>query len=210
MEIVKDIIPAGRNNRPGFEMTPLYITIHDTGNLNAGARNHASYLKNPSTEDSWHFTVDDKEVIQHLELSENGWHAGDGRYGQGNRRSIGIEICMHHGQDRTKAEENAAQLVAHLLKTVPSLKPWPESIKQHFDWTGKNCPQILRGRPNGWEGFLKLVEKARVPQWKLDLMKKAGELGLIDPAQHSPNEPVEKWFVLAVALNLNNLIEGRK
>ena len=64
--------------------------------------------------------------------------------------------------------------------------------------------------PNGWEGFLKLVEKARVPQWKLDLMKRAGELGLIDPAQHSPNEPVEKWFVLAVALNLNNLIEGRK
>jgi N-acetylmuramoyl-L-alanine amidase len=214
MEIIRDIIPAANDNRPGLAMTPLYLTVHDTGNLSAGARNHADYLKRRSTRSSWHFTVDDKEIFQHLELNESGWHAGDGYNGTGNRKSIGIEICMHEGQDRAKAEENAARLIAHLLKTVPSLKPFPEAMKQHYDWTKKNCPQILRARPNGWEGFLELTRKqigqGNVPQWKLDLMKKAGELGLIDPAQHSPNEPVEKWFVLAVALNLNNLIEGRK
>jgi len=207
MEIIRDIIPAGRSNRPGLKMTPLYITIHDTGNLKAGAKNHASYLKNPGTKDSWHFTVDDKEIFQHLELAESGWHAGDGYNGLGNRTSIGIEICMHEGQDRAKAEENAAWLVSHLLGTIPSLKPFPEAIKQHCHWTGKNCPQVIRARPNGWKDFLELVRKqivqGDVPQWKLDIMQEAGRLGLIDPNHgHMPDEQADKWFVLGVAINL--------
>lgn len=206
MEIIRDIIPHGSANRPGLDMAPLYLTIHDTGNPRAGARNHASYLKNLGTRDSWHFTVDDKETFQHLELNENGWHAGDGVSGTGNRKSIGIEICMHEGQDRAKAEENAARLVAHLLKTVPSLKPFPEVMKQHYDWTKKDCPRILRARPNGWKDFLELVgkqiEQGDVPQWKLDIMKEAGRLGLIDPNYgHGPDEQDEKWFTLGVALN---------
>ena len=206
MEIIRDIIPAGRSNRPGLKMTPLYITIHDTGNLKAGAKNHASYLKNPGTKDSWHFTVDDKEIFQHLELAESGWHAGDGYNGLGNRTSIGIEICMHEGQDRAKAEENAAWLVSHLLGTIPSLKPFPEAIKQHCHWTGKNCPQVIRARPNGWKDFLELVRKqivqGDVPQWKLDIMQDADRLGLIDLTHgHGPNEPADKWFVLAVVIN---------
>jgi len=206
MEIIRDIIPAANDNRPGLEMTPLYFTIHDTGNLKAGARNHAVYLKGRNTKDSWHFTVDDKETFQHLELNENGWHAGDGYNGPGNRKSIGIEICMHEGQDRAKAEENAARLIAHLLKTVPSLKPFPEVMKQHYDWTGKNCPQVIRARPDGWKDFLELIRKqikqGDVPQWKLDIMQEAGRLGLIGPGHgHGPDEPADKWFVLAVTIN---------
>lgn len=207
MEIIRDIIPVGSANRPRLEMLPLYLTIHDTGNLKAGARKHASYLKNLGTRDSWHFTVDDKEVFQHLELNEVGWHAGDGVSGTGNRKSIGIEICMHEGQDRVKAEENAAWLVAYLLKTVPSLKPFPEVMKQHYDWTKKDCPRIIRARPNGWKDFLELIrkqiEQGDVPQWKLDIMKEAGRLGLIDPNHgHGPDEQADKWFVLGVAINL--------
>ena len=87
---------------------------------------------------------------------------------------------MQEGQDRAKAEENAARLIAHLLKTVPSLKPFPEVMKQHYDWTGKNCPQVIRARPNGWKDFLELVRKqivqGDVPQWKLDIMQEAGRL----------------------------------
>ena len=95
VQIIQDLIPKGRRNRPGYKLTPKYITIHDTANTQTGAdaRAHANYLKNsPNLEASWHFTVDDKVIIQHLPLSENGWHAGDGANGTGNRQSIGIEI----------------------------------------------------------------------------------------------------------------------
>ena len=33
--IIEDFIPRGRN-RPGYKMTPRYITIHDTANPNIG------------------------------------------------------------------------------------------------------------------------------------------------------------------------------
>ncbi|WP_257148005.1 peptidoglycan recognition protein family protein, partial [Bacillus cereus] len=96
------IVPAGNDNiRPQNYMSPKYITIHETDNtsVGAGARNHAQYLYNQAVGNtdraaSWHFTVDDKEIYQHLPLNENGWHAGDGD-GPGNRESIAIEIAVN-------------------------------------------------------------------------------------------------------------------
>lgn len=159
MNIIQDFIPAGRANRPGKQLVgPKFITIHDTGNANAGADAlaHARYLKGDSAASrpaSWHFTVDDKNVIQHLPLSEVAWHAGDGN-GPGNASSIGIEICENSDGDRAKAEERAADLAAFLLKTY---KLPVEAVVQHNKWSGKNCPHIIRGRPGGWEGFLQKV-----------------------------------------------------
>ncbi len=80
------IVPTGNENiRPGYAMKPKYITIHETDNYSVGAnaRNHAQYLYSQATgttdrSASWHFTVDDKEIYQHLPLNENAWHAGDG------------------------------------------------------------------------------------------------------------------------------------
>ena len=37
--------------------------------------------------------LDEDEVIQGLPLNRNGWHAGDGINGKGNRKGIAIEIC---------------------------------------------------------------------------------------------------------------------
>ncbi|MFP3398696.1 N-acetylmuramoyl-L-alanine amidase, partial [Brevibacterium sp. SIMBA_078] len=78
----------------GNYMKPLYITVHNTANTAKGANaaSHASFVKRSSTGVSWHYTVDDSVIYQHLPLNENGWHAGDGR-GTGNMKSIGIEIC---------------------------------------------------------------------------------------------------------------------
>ena len=162
-EIIKDYIPEGRRNRPGHAMSPLWITVHDTGNPHAGAdaRAHAGYLKGNTAAGipvSWHFTVDDSQTYQHLPLNESGWHAGDGRHGDGNRRSIGVEICMNSDGDRRAAEERAADLIAQLLATIGSLKSFPESIKQHRDWSGKNCPAVLRGRHGAWSGFLDAIK----------------------------------------------------
>lgn len=163
IEIEKDYIPEGRRNRPGIPIQgPKYITLHDTGNSNPGAdaQAHAKYLKGDDAARvpaSWHFTVDDTRAIQHLPLAEIGWHAGDGGFGPGNRTSLGVEVCMNEDGKREEAEKNAAQVVAHLLEKF-DLKLY-KNVKQHYDWSGKNCPQVLRARPNGWANFLSLVEK---------------------------------------------------
>ena len=36
-----------------------------------------------------------------------------------------------------------------------------ERVKQHHDWSGKNCPRVLRGRPGGWGGFLYQVQQQK-------------------------------------------------
>jgi N-acetylmuramoyl-L-alanine amidase len=160
MNITQDFIPAGRNNRPGINLTLKYITIHDTANSDAGADAlmHARYLKGDEAANrpvSWHFTVDDSRVIQHLALNEVGWHAGDGN-GPGNMTSIAIEICENADGDRTKAEENAASLVADLLIR---LNLGIDAVVQHNKWSGKNCPHLIRSRSGGWDLFLQNVIK---------------------------------------------------
>jgi hypothetical protein len=158
-----DLLP--KNKRPGYAMKPEYITIHDTGNASKGAdaKAHNKYVHNVAPNPSWHFTVDDREIYQHLPTDTNGWHAGDGVNGVGNRKSIGIEICMNADGNRAQAEANAAWLCAKLIKEIPTLKPFPACMKQHYDWSGKNCPQVIRSRKNGWSGFLAEVQSHLVP-----------------------------------------------
>ena len=45
-----------------------------------------------------------------------------------------------------QAEEHAAKLCAYLIKTVPTLKPFPDCLRQHYHWSGKNCPKWIRER----------------------------------------------------------------
>lgn len=152
------IVPKGNDNiRPGYAMDPKYITIHETDNysVGAGARNHAQYLYNQATGDtdrsaSWHFTVDDKEIYQHLPLNENGWHAGDGSNGTGNRQSIAIEIAVNQDGNYDKAVENARKLTAYLMGElhIPI-----ENVKKHQYWSGKICPAIMIQR-GAWNAFL--------------------------------------------------------
>ncbi len=151
--------------RPGYAMKPEYITIHQTGNTAKGANAamHNRYVHSVAPNPSWTFTVDDHEAYQHLPLDTNGWHAGDGTNGTGNRKSIAIEICVNRDGNLAKAEANAAWLAAKLIKEVGSLKPFPACMKQHYDWSGKNCPAQIRGRKNGWKNFLAAVEKELNP-----------------------------------------------
>jgi len=159
-ETREDLIPAGSANRPGWPNPMRYITIHNTGNANAGAnaKNHAAYAKSAAARAipaSWHYTVDDTCAYRHIPDNEAAFHAGDGN-GPGNLQSIGIEICMNKDGDLLKATDNAAGLAGALCREhgIPI-----ENIRQHFDWSGKNCPQLLRaGLPYKWAAFL---EKAR-------------------------------------------------
>jgi len=159
LNIIQDFVPAGRRNRPGRVNPMLFVTIHETGNTSrgSGARNHANYLKGDTAANlpvSWHYTTDDKETYQHLPENEDGFHAGDGG-GNGNRQSIGIEMCVNSDGDFAKTIDRTAALTADICRrrNIPV-----ENVRQHNNWSGKNCPQNIRaGRPITWGAFIDRV-----------------------------------------------------
>src|SRR6266478_1355645 len=161
LNLVQDFIPVGNSNRPGTKLVPTLITIHNTDNPDAGANAaaHAKYQKGADARKrqvSWHFTVDDVSVFQSLPTNEIGWHAGTKK---GNSSSIGVEICMNAGLDEAEAYRRAALLTAVLA--YQHGVDVPTGIKQHFDWTEKNCPRVLRAKPNGWKDFVAEVQAFR-------------------------------------------------
>lgn len=153
-------IDAGRKNRPCGVNPCGYITIHETGNAARGAdaAAHGSYLNSAAGEAalvSWHYTVDDHAIVQHLPDGETAYHAGDGPKGTGNARSIGVEICVNADGDFAKARENAASLVRLLMEEhgIPI-----GHVVQHNHWNGKDCPYTIRHTSGAWEAFLALCE----------------------------------------------------
>lgn len=136
-----------------YSMRPQYITVHNTAN-DASARNEVSYMRRNSSSTSYHVAVDDKEVVIAAPFNRNCFHAGDGRYGTGNRKTIGIEICYSRsgGARFDAAEDNAARYIASLLKAYG----WGvDRIKRHYDWSRKYCPHRTMDR--GWTRFLNMV-----------------------------------------------------
>lgn len=160
MEIRPAYIDAGRKNRPGGVNPCRYITIHETGNKASGAdaEAHGAYLNSSAGEAdlvSWHYTVDDHAIVQHLPDGETAYHTGDGKAGTGNAQSIGIEICVNADGDFAKAKANAAALVRLLMEEhgIPIA-----NVVQHNRWNGKDCPYAIRHTAGAWEAFLALCE----------------------------------------------------
>ena len=153
------IISDGRKNRPGRDTNPdAWITIHETANTAAGAdaAAHGDYLDSDAGERdlvSWHYTVDDHAIVQHLPDYETAYHAGDGADGPGNASSIGVELCVNSGGDFAATQANAAALV-RLLMAEHGISI--DHVVQHNHWTGKDCPHTIRHTAGAWEGFLAL------------------------------------------------------
>ena len=130
-----------------YSMKPEYVTIHNTAN-DATAANEIAYMTRNSEPVSYHVAVDDKQVVQAIPFTRNGWHSGDGSTGPGNRKSIGVEICYSKsgGPKYVAAEVNAIEYVAHILKQYG----WGiDRVKWHHDWPRpsdgyrKNCPHRI-------------------------------------------------------------------
>lgn len=174
LNITQIFIPMGNSNRPARKNPMLFVTIHETGNTRIGANAcaHANFLNNPTTRVSYHYSVDDKETIQHLPENEDAFHAGDGA-GAGNRQSIGIEMCVNADGDFTRTIERTAALTADICyRRNISI----HYIRRHFDWSRKNCPENIRaGRPITWEAFLNMVQ-ANISSI---IQKKSEELNMI-------------------------------
>lgn len=180
------LVAAGRKNRPGGANPCTYITIHETGNKanGADAEAHGSYVRGDSAEASrvsWHYSVDDDSIVQHIPDGEKAYHAGDGANGPGNAKSIGIEICVNADGDFAKAQANAASLVRLLMQEHKILAA---NIKQHHDWSGKDCPQIIRHTTGAWDKFLDLCKGGSTANTALvadvDVLAGAGIVGSPD------------------------------
>ncbi|PTY93061.1 hypothetical protein B5V90_02960 [Heyndrickxia sporothermodurans] len=184
--VVVDIVPKGNPEiRPGTKINPTFITYHNTGNSGRGAdaESHNKYIHNlagkqpkDTSHVSWHLTVDDGHIYQHIPFNENAWHTGDGSGARsGNMTSVGIEICMHKDQkDYHQAEENAIALGLYIAKElgIPISNHVP-----HQKWSGKYCPQVILDRDGSFTPFHNRI--------------KAAASGKSSPAP-APSKPAEK------------------
>ncbi|MCY9083726.1 LysM peptidoglycan-binding domain-containing protein [Bacillus inaquosorum] len=132
-----------------YSMNAKYITFHNTWN-DAPAANEVSYMIGNTSPTSFHFAVDDKEVVQGIPTNRNAFHCGDGSgVNSGNRTSIGVEVCYSKsgGTKYKAAEKLAIKFIAQLLKE----RGWGvDRVRKHQDWSGKYCPHrvLAEGR---WE-----------------------------------------------------------
>src|SRR5207302_9017778 len=120
--------------------------LHHALAMNKGLRsrhNRTGFL-------TWHFTVDDHSIYQSLPTNETGEHAD--YEGEGNRSSIGIEMCVNRGNNLDITIDRTAQLTARLMRQY---KISLSHVVPHMHWRMirysdgrdlglKKCPRILR------------------------------------------------------------------
>lgn len=176
MDIREHLVPVEKYGiKCPYEMYAEYITIHNTAN-DASAANEISYMIRNDNKTSFHFAVDDVEVVQGISCARNAWHAGDGRNGTGNRKSIGIEICYSKsgGARYEKAYQNAIELTAQLMHMfyIPASK-----IVYHQHWDGKYCPHRM------------LDAGITIEKFRSEVQKKYDELYKEKPTMAKDNTP---------------------
>lgn len=147
-----------------YTMVPEFVVVHNTAN-DASAMAEISYMIGNNNTVSFQYAVDDYRAVQGIEENRNGWHAGDGSNGKGNRKGIAIEICYSKsgGERFNKAEDNAVELIVDILKRYG----WGiDRVKKHQDFMKKYCPH--RTLDLGWQRFLDKIsaklEKKPAPQ----------------------------------------------
>lgn len=197
-EIYPQIRPGGTRPVPQLETyndaNVVYIVVHETAvtEEHAGARFWAEYLysewENKTDEyKSWHFTVDDKEIYQHIPTDEKAYHAGDGSsvagipfvstttnaagIGGGNSNGIGIETSVAIGDDIYKIWQRTARLAADL--SYQYNLPYEDhqgNVKFHYDFSAKSCPQsMIKGNNTGL--FYEMVGFEYTRRYKFDGVK---------------------------------------
>ena len=131
------------------------ITVHETGNHDVGADAEAHgelQAKGNVRQASWHYTADDKEIVQSYLDTAQCWHGGTA---EANHNSIAVEICVNKDGNYTKAVANVAWLVARLMAKH---RLTIDDVVTHEHWTGKKCPEVMLNT-NRWMAFLAAVRE---------------------------------------------------
>lgn len=163
MQVIEMLAPLGGNCRCGESLWGFRgITVHNTSNWSNGANAiaHANLLRNgwKYNYTSWHYVIDKDYAVRCIPESETAWCAGDGN-GDGNRKTINIEICDNQDGNIYQATENAVALCADILMRH-GIYNVNGHLFQHNYWTGKDCPyDIRRGNPYDWGTFCSKVQQ---------------------------------------------------
>lgn len=155
VEIRRNLVNTNMYNiKCPYEMNAEFIVVHNTAN-DASAQNEIAYMIRNNNKVSFHYAIDDKEIVQGIPVDRNSWNAGDGGSGNGNRKGIAIEICYSKtgGERFIQAEKNAAEFIASLLIA----RGWGiDRVKKHQDFSNKYCPH--RTLDMGWDRFLNMIK----------------------------------------------------
>ena len=155
MEIKQNLVTAGKYSiKCPYERTPQFYVVHNTYN-DAAASNEVAYMIRNDNKVSFHYAIDDVEVVQGLLENRSAFASGDGGKGQGNLYGIHVEICYSKsgGDKFIKAEQNAAKFIADGLRA----HGWGiDKVKKHQDFADKYCPH--RTLDMGWQRFLNMVQ----------------------------------------------------
>ena len=151
----QNLVSAGMyGTKCPYTMVPKKVTVHETDN-NASANNEVAYMISNGNQTSFHVGIDEKEAVQGLPFDRNGWHAGDGKNGYGNRNTISFEICKNYDPSRGTTNISGAQLTAYNQAKANAVKVIAQvmieegingtvgNVKTHNDWSGKLCPQKM-------------------------------------------------------------------
>ena len=92
IKVVKKLVsPSKYNIKCPYTMDATRIVVHNTYN-DASARDEIAYMISNNAECSFHFAIDDKEVVQEMCIRDSSCaDSWDGRKG----REIAAE-CVHH------------------------------------------------------------------------------------------------------------------
>ena len=188
-----------------YSMKAEYVTVHDTAN-SASAINEIQYMITNNKEVSFHIAVDETQAIQGLPFDRNSWSCGDGGTGNGNRKSISVEICRPTHADKslyTQAEENAVYVVARLLYANQLSI---EKLKKHQDWSGKTCPNVLltEGHWNTFKDRVNTVLKA------IHNGECSSQLSSGTTAVSISNSPYSEGDKIKVLASAKNYVTGEK
>ena len=146
MKITQQFLSLGKKARGRFGNAVLFtapvdaIVIHWIGPYPGQSVYAPWYWWEDGTngdgiQDSAHFIVKGKDVLQALPLNEVGWHSGDSR----NYHSVGIEVIPMDadGEFAQDTAETLKELVAHIRRTYPCAR-----LERHFDGAQKkDCPK---------------------------------------------------------------------
>lgn len=196
--IKKNLVsPAKYNIKCPNYMEAEFITFHNTYN-DATAQAEVNYMIGNNSSTSFHYAVDDKEVVQGIPENRNAWACGDGSRGNGNRKSISVEVCYSKsgGTRYREAEALAIKFIAQLLHE----RNWGvDRVKEHHHWSGKNCPHCVRDEGR-WGEVVALIQK------ELAALK-GGKVESIKPAPVTVKGYLEKGDKGAAVTNLQTLLE---
>ena len=184
MKIIRNITRQTALKCP-MVMKPTRVIVHNTGN-DASAIQEVQYMTTNSKSTSFHYAVDDINIVQGVEENRNTWNAGDGVNGVGNNEGISIEICYSKsgGSKFDKAEENAAQFIADICKRYG----WKiDKVTKHQDYSKKYCPH--RTLDKGWQRFLNMINIRLNPITK--------------PVEVPPTKPY--WYAMYITKNRMNV-----